>query len=110
MSAPRIVPTVDFALAKAAAGAYGFDIAPAGFAYIVSGGFTVDGRKTDRTAIVCQHYNFYHAPGGAKAAEHLSTSWAVEFTEDAEPLERSILHSLTDALQVAKDFCAGDNL
>lgn len=105
----RFNPTVEFTLAKDA-GAYGLDLGSAGFAYIAGGGFTVDGVKTERLAVVTQHYDFYHMPGEPKAADHLTKAWRVEFMEDGDPQEIAVLHSLDDALRVAKDFCAGDML
>jgi len=109
VSRAPIIPTVAFTLAKVAFEAYGLDIQPAGFAYIVSGGFTVDGVKTERLVVVRQHYNYFHNPGDSKPRDHLSPNWDVEFMEDGEPQEQAILHSLDDALRVADDFCAGDN-
>ena len=105
----RFNPTIDFTLAKDA-GAYGLDLGSAGFAYIVGGGFTVDGVKTERLAVVTQHYKFYRAAGDEKAQDHPTTSWGIEFMEDGMPEEQAVLHSLDDALRVAKDFCAGDML
>lgn len=99
-------PIVDFALSKAAYEEWGMDIAPATFAFSVSGGITVDGVKTQRAAIVTQHYHHYHAPGDAKAADHLSTSWNVEFMEDGDPQEQAILHNREDAMAVALAYCS----
>jgi hypothetical protein len=56
-------------------------------------------------AIVTQHYNHYHAPGDAKAADHLATSWGVEFFADGDPQEQAILHTREDAMVVAQYYC-----